>query len=114
MNVCEIRDYFHQRRVALRSRNNFQQPHVTWRIKEMSAEPGLAEILRKSFCNLRDWQPAGIGGDDGSRLTELLELFKQRSLDLEVFNHYLDDPINLGYPSQIVLKIPRRDQRSKR
>src|SRR5438552_4520762 len=98
MNVRKTCDRFNQRRIRVRSRNNLQQSHVTWRIKKVRAEPRFAEILRESFCNFCYRQTAGVGRDDGSRLAELLHSFEQRSLDLEVLNNYLDDPINFGDP----------------
>ena len=63
-----------ERRIAIRRRNDFQQAHVSWRIKKVRAKPRLTEVCRKSLGNFRYRKPAGVGGDDRSRFAELFLL----------------------------------------
>ena len=97
-------------RIGIRRGNQFQQPHIARRIKEVRAEPRTAKICRESFCDLRDRKTAGVGGDDGAGLTDGINFLQQGPLDFEVLDNRLDDPIDFAQAFQIVIEIPYGDE----
>ena len=103
-------DGLHGCAIRIWRRNDFQQPHVARWIEKVRAEPIPAEILRKSFCNFRHRQPAGIGGDNGSRPAHRLHFAQQLALQLQVFDHRFDDPVGAGHELQVIFKVANSDQ----
>ena len=103
-----------QLRVRFRCRNQLQQPHIARRIEKVRAKPRPPEVVRESLRNLRHRKSARVRGNNRPRLADRLHLPQQRPLDLQVLNHRLNDPVHVGQPLKIVLKISHRDQPRER
>ena len=114
VQIAEVRDRLHRRRISVRRGDKLQQPHVTRRIEEVGAEPVAPEIFREAFDNFCYRQAAGVGGDDGAGFANGFDLAQQGALDLHVFDDGFDDPIDFGELLQIVLKVSDRDQPRQR
>ena len=114
MQIAEVRDGLHGRGIGVRRGNDFQQPHVARRVEEMRSKPAAAEVLGETFGDLADGQAAGIGGDDRSRLADLLDLAEQFALEVEIFDDRLDDPVNFGELLEVVFEVADRDQAIER
>ena len=112
LNVAEMRDCINQRAIGLRCGNHLQQAHVARWIKEVRAEPGALKFVGESFRDLADREPAGVSGDDRAGPPDGFHFFEQTPFDIEVFNNGLDDPIDVGESSQVVIEIPDGDQTS--
>ena len=104
------RDGLHRGGIGVGRGNEFQQPHVARRIEEVRAKPVAAEVVGEAFGDLGDGQAAGVGGDDGSRLADGVDLAQQLALDVEVFDDGFDDPVDLGELLQIVFEVADGDQ----
>lgn len=67
-----------QARLCSRTRNQFNQVHVTWWIEKVDAAETMAQIFGESLCQFIDRKPRGIGGEDGVRI------HKRRDLTVQV------------------------------
>ena len=114
VEIAEVRNRFHRRRIGVGRRDQFQQPHVARRIEEVRAEPRATEIIWKAFDDFGDGQTAGVGRDDGARFANGFDLAQQAALDFQILDDGLDDPIHIGQLLKIVFKISDRHQPRER
>jgi hypothetical protein len=52
VQIAEVRDGLHRRRIGVGRGNELQQAHVARRIEEVRAEPVAAEVIREAFDDL--------------------------------------------------------------
>ena len=76
----------------------------------MSAKPVAAEIVAEALGDGMHGQAAGIGGNDGSGLAHGLDLAQQSALEIEIFDHGLDDPVAVGQQAEMVFEVAGGDQ----
>ena len=114
VQIAEMGDGVHRGGIGVGRGDDLQQAHVARRIEEVGAKPGAAEVVGEAFDNFRDRQTAGIGGDDGAGLANLLDLAQQAALDLEIFDDGFDDPVDIGELVEIVLEVADGDQARER
>ncbi len=113
-NVAEVRNGVEQRAVRVGRGDQFEQPHVAGRIEKMCAEPGPAEVVGESFGDFAHGQSAGVGGDDGAGLAHGFDLLQQSPLDVEVFHHGFDDPVDVGQLFEVVIEVADGDEAGER
>ena len=93
--------------------NDFEQPEIARRVKEVRAEEMLLEFSRAACGDLRDGNAGGVAAHDGVRFALALNLGHQGLFRLEVFEDGLDDPIGCGEQGQVVCGVARRDALGK-
>src|SRR5688500_1305182 len=57
--------------------------------------------------------PTSIRSDYRSRTSMLFDSLKKRALDIQILNHRFNDQIAIFDLREIVIEIPRRDERSE-
>src|ERR1044071_9084664 len=95
MEIGEPLYRLHQSLIGFGSGNNLQQTHVAWRVEKVRAEPAATKVLGKAFCDLGHGKAAGVGSNDRPRAANGIYLSEEFSLDFEVFDHCLNDPIHV-------------------
>src|SRR5271169_10214 len=114
VEIAEVGDGLHRRQVGVGGRDDFEQPHVTRRIEEVRAKPRTAKVVGEAFGDFGDWQAAGVGGNDGSRLADGVDLAQEFALEVEVFDDGLDDPVHFGEFLEVIFKVADGDQTFQR
>ena len=114
MNVAEVGNRVDGRAVGVGRRNEFQQPHVPRRIKEVCPKPRTAKIVGESFGNFPHGQPAGVGRNNGPGLADSFYLPQQSPLEIEVLDYRLDDPVHVGQPFEVIVEVADGDQPRQR
>ena len=109
-DIAKRSDVFGGSGTRFRPRHQFQQPHIARRIEEMGDDEIRFQILRHVAHQLGKRNGRGIGGYHRTRLPHGGELAVQRLLDIQLFDHRLDDPVAFAKARQIILDIARRDQ----
>ena len=90
--------------IGFTRRNDFQQPHVTWRIEEVRSEPMFAKVVAAVFCKRCDGQTGRIRGNECSGLPHTIDHFQQFGLDRGVFNHGFNHPVCFDGSCKVVVK----------
>src|ERR1700722_4437376 len=110
--VAKVLDEPNISRIGLGSWNDFQQPHVAWRIEEVRAEPVLSQIVGHPFDNLCNRKTAGVTRNDRTGATVLLQFVEQCSLDLKILRDNFNDPVTVRDEREIVVEVAERNQTS--
>ena len=77
----------------------------------MRAQEMLAESGVEAFRYLRQWNAAGVGGEDRLRLPQRRDAPPQCAFDVQVLRHRFDDPLAIRNTPEIVFEIAWSDQR---
>ena len=90
--------------------DDLQQAHIARRVEEMRDAEIAREGFRQTGSEFFQRNCRGVGGDDGARLAHGVELFVEVLLDVEAFDHGLDDPVGIFQIVEIILDIAGFDQ----
>ena len=113
VQIAERRHPIEDFTARLRPRDHLRQVQVARRIEEVRAQKMLPELAIEALGDPRQRNPAGIRRDNRPRRAQRRHAAPQRPFDLEILRHGFDDPLASPHAAQIVLEIPRRDQRSR-
>src|SRR5208283_2156664 len=111
---AELRDRLNGRWITLWRGDNLQQVHVARRVEEVGAKPVVPEVFAEAFGDGMDGKAASVGGDDGSRLANHFHLAQQRTLNVEILHHDLDDPVTVGKQAEMIFEVYGSNQACER
>src|ERR1700738_5004781 len=72
----------------------------------MSTKKMFTEVFRHLFSHRLYGNTRRIRADDCPRLAEAIDAREQIALDLQLFDHRLNDPINPGYSFEVIVEVP--------
>ena len=107
--ISVLHQKIYQAWVCVNTWDNFQQAKVTGRIKEVCSAEMLFEVIASSFHNHMDRNPRGVGGHNGARLAEFIDLFEYLLFDVQAFDDGFQDPVAIGDFGKIVIEITSGD-----
>ncbi len=102
MLFAEFGNKLEKFRQRVRSRDDFQQPHVAHRIEKMGPQEVLPKLQAHPLGHGFERDSGGIGGDDRARVADCLDLLQEVLFDLQILNHDFNDPVTLGEPFKII------------
>ena len=90
--------------------DDLRQVQVARRIEEVGAQKMLPELAVETLGDLRQWNAAGVGGDNRAGRAQRRHAAPEGTLDLQILGHGFDDPFAAPDAAQIVLEIAGGDQ----
>src|SRR5579863_3792967 len=90
--------------------DDLDERHYPRRIEEMGDHKALAESLALAVDKQLQRNRRRVRGDDGFGLANSVDSRKQFTLDIQILDDRLDDPVHIGKLRQIVLDIARLDE----
>ncbi len=112
--VRDVADRSNNRRVGVRSRDDFEQPQVSRRIEEMRAEGVRLEIRRAAVDDSSNRNARCVGADDGVGPAVTLDALEQRLLDIQTLDDRFDDPVAARHRGEVLVKAAGTNQRRGR
>ncbi len=80
----------------------------------MRSRPMLLKLFTHALGDQVHRQPGSVGRHDGAGLSKLRHSRQQFPLDLQILRDHFNNPVGLGAPRQVVLKISNRDSLRER
>jgi hypothetical protein len=108
--IAEAADGSDSFRTRLRAGHDLQQPHIARRVEEVGDQEVLGEFRGQALGQLMERNRRRVGRQDRARPTEFLKTAVDRVLGRDVFDNSLDDPVDIGQPSEVILDVAGRQQ----
>ncbi|OQC55055.1 MAG: hypothetical protein BWX55_00230 [Deltaproteobacteria bacterium ADurb.Bin022] len=103
--LAELHHVIHDVFLCCFAGNDFHEFHVTRRIEEVGSQKALFQRGAELRADIFNGNTGGVGGNDAGWFDHFFHFGKEFLLDLEVLDDNLADPVHIGQPVQIVLKV---------
>ena len=100
---------FHYLGIGIRGRDDLKELEIAWWVKKVGSQETAFEGLGAAFSYPGEGNTGSVGGDNGVRVSNLLNACHQLLLGLQFFKDSFQNPVSLFQALKVIFEVSKPD-----